>query len=223
MRILVACECSGRVRGALRKAGHDAWSCDIKPSEDDSPFHIRGDMFKAIEKERRAGRHFRAIIAHPDCTFLSSSGLHWNTRGKREKDGRLRSEHTADAIAFVRQILALDIEYKAIENPIGCLSSQVRKPDQIIQPYQYGDDASKSTCLWLEGLPLLKPTRWIAPRIVDGKKRWANQTDSGQNRLGPSEGRAAERSRTYQGIANAIGNQWGRHLEAVEWLETLNA
>lgn len=216
MRILVACECSGRVREALRKAGHDAWSCDIKPAEDRSPFHLQGDMFAVLKKVKP----FRAIIAHPDCTYLSSSGLHWNTRGKREKDGRLRSIHTREAIAFVRRILALDIEFKVIENPIGCLSTQIRKPSQIIQPHEYGDDASKSTCLWIEGLPLLKPTKHIAPRIVDGKKRWANQTDSGQNRLGPSDGRAAERSRTYQGIADAVGSQWGRYLESVEWLET---
>lgn len=215
MRILVACECSGRVREALRRAGHDAWSCDLKPAEDGSLFHFQGDMFAFTE-----GNTFRALIAHPDCTYLCSSGLHWNTRGKVEADGRLRSEHTEDAVRFVQRILALPIEFKAIENPIGCLSTRIRKPDQIIQPHEFGDDASKGTCLWLEGLPLLRPTRHVAPRIVNGKKRWANQTDSGQNRLGPSEERAAERARTYQGIADAIGTQWGRYLEAVEWAET---
>lgn len=216
MKILVACECSGRVRQALRNAGHDAWSCDLKAAEDESPFHLKMDMFDAVGG---GSREFRAIIAHPDCTYLCSSGLHWNKRGKIEADGRPRAAHTEDALRFVRRILDLDVEFKAIENPIGCLSTRLRKPDQIIQPHQFGDDASKATCLWLEGLPLLVPTRRVAPRIIDGKRRWANQTDGGQNRLGPSDGRAAERARTYQGIADAIGLQWGRYLEAVEWLE----
>lgn len=96
-----------------------------------------------------------------------------------------------------------------MENPISIISTRIRKPDQIIQPYQFGHDASKSTCLWLNGLLPLRPTKWVEPRIVDGKKRWANQTDSGQNRLGPSEQRAALRAVTYQGIADAMAEQWG--------------
>lgn len=218
MKILVACECSGRVREALRKAGHDAWSCDLKPAEDGSPFHLQGDMFAIVEREK-----FRALIAHPDCTYLCSSGLHWNARGKVEPDGRPRSAHTEDAVRSVKRILALPIPFKAIENPVGCLSTRIRKPDQIIQPYWFGDDASKATCLWLERLPLLQPTNYVVPRIVDGKKRWANQTDSGQNRLGPSEERAAERARTYQGVADAIGDQWGSFLAEIESIEQLRA
>ena len=171
MRIIVACECSGRTREALRKAGHDAWSCDLKPAEDGSPFHLQGDMFDTLKKQSP----FRAIIAHPDCTYLCSSGLHWNTRGKIESDGRPRAAHTEDAIRFVRRILSLPIEFKAIENPIGCLSSRIRKPDQIIQPWQFGDDASKATCLWVEGLPLLRPTRMIPP--YRGREETLGQSD----------------------------------------------
>lgn len=98
----------------------------------------------------------------------------------------------------------------ALENPVGCISTRIRKPTQIIQPYQFGDDASKKTCLWLRNLPPLTPTKYIPPRMVNGKPRWANQTDSGQNKLGPSEDRWKERSRTYQGIADAMATQWGR-------------
>lgn len=100
----------------------------------------------------------------------------------------------------------------AMENPIGCLSTKYRKPDQIIQPYNFGDNASKSTCLWLKGLPLLEKTKFIEPRMINGKPRWANQTDSGQNNLGPSEDRWKERSKTYQGIADAMAIQWGGNI-----------
>lgn len=143
------------------------------------------------------------LIAHPPCTYLCSSGLHWNNKvsGRQEK--------TEEALVFVRALLDAPVEKIALENPIGCISSQIRKPDQIIQPWQFGHDASKATCLWLKGLPLLKPTKIIEPRIVNGKQRWANQTDSGQNKLGPSKNRWKERSRTYQGIANAMAEQWG--------------
>ncbi len=115
---------------------------------------------------------------------------------------------TDDAVEFVRLLIEAPIDRICVENPIGVLSSRLRKPDQIIQPWQYGHDASKATCLWLKGLPKLKATRLVEPRIVDGKKRWANQTDSGQNRLGPSKDRWAIRSETYAGIAQAMAAQW---------------
>lgn len=105
--------------------------------------------------------------------------------------------------------MGADIEKIVIENPISCISSRIRKPDQIIQPWQFGEDASKATCLWLKGLPPLVPTSLVEPRMVEGKPRWGNQTDSGQNKLGPSEDRWKERSRTFQGIANAFADQWG--------------
>jgi hypothetical protein len=112
--------------------------------------------------------------------------------------------------------MGADCPHIAIENPIGCISTRIRKPDQIVQPYEYGDDASKATCLWLKNLPLLRPTAYVPPRIVNGKKRWGNQTDSGQNRIGPSEDRHTVRSQTYQGIAAAMAEQWGTFLQQLD-------
>jgi len=143
------------------------------------------------------------MIAHPPCTYLSVSGMHWTTRGLR--DPKL----TEDALAFVQMLMDAPIDRVVIENPISVISSRIRKPDQIIQPWMFGHDASKATCLWLKGLPLLTPTIQVEPRIVNGRKRWGNQTDSGQNRLGPSDDRWKIRSATFSGIAQAMANQWG--------------
>jgi hypothetical protein len=196
MRVLVACEYSGRVRDAFAARGHDAMSCDLLPTDVPGK-HYQGDIFDVIHDG------WDLMIAHPPCTYLCSSGLHWNKR----IDGR--QTLTDEALEFVRRLLDAPVERIALENPIGCISSQIRKPDQTIQPYQFGHDASKSTCLWLKNLPALTPTELIAPRIVAGKKRWANQTDSGQNRLPPSADRWKIRSETYQGIAAAMAAQWG--------------
>jgi hypothetical protein len=198
MRVLVACEFSGVVREAFRKRGHEAVSCDLLPAEDNSPHHIQGDVLPVLLE----GWDLR--IAHPPCTYLCSSGLHWNKR----RPGR--AEKTEEALQFVRELLNAPIERIALENPIGCISSRIRKPDQIIQPFLFGHDASKATCLWLKNLPGLANTTFIEPRIINGKKRWANMTDSGQNKLGPSDTRWAERSRTYEGIAEAMAEQWGK-------------
>lgn len=163
------------------------------------------------------------MIAHPPCTYLSVSGLHWNKRTAG------RQELTEEALAFVQKLIDAPIEHIAIENPVSCISTRIRKPDQIIQPYNFGQDASKQTCLWLKNLPRLKSTEKVEPHygcqcgnrwpIADGsqcqrcnainsKKVWANQTPSGQNKLGPSPTRPAERSKTYQGIADAMASQW---------------
>jgi hypothetical protein len=146
------------------------------------------------------------LIAHPPCTFLCSSGMHWTTRGLRPV------EKTLDAIKFAEMLWDAPIPKICIENPVGCLStkSKLGKTYQTIQPYEFGDDASKKTCLWLKGLPPLVPTQFIPGRMVNGKMRWSNQTDSGQNRLGPSDKRSNERARTYPGIAKAMADQWGR-------------
>ncbi len=197
MKILIACEYSGKVREAFRKLGHDAWSCDLLPADDASPYHIQGDVLEVLDQG------WDLMVAFPPCTYLCSSGLHWNKR----RPGR--AEKTEDALAFVQALMDAPIPRIAIENPVGCISTRIRKPSQYVQPHQFGDDASKKTGLWLKGLPLLKPTGHVPPRIVDGKKRWANQTDSGQNRLGPSEDRWKVRSQTYQGIADAMAKQWG--------------
>jgi hypothetical protein len=196
MKILVACEYSGAVRDAFIKAGHDATSCDLLPTDVPGP-HYQGDVFDIIDQG------WDMMIAHPPCTYLCSSGLHWNKRvpGREQK--------TVDALEFVRKLLDCNIQRIALENPIGCISKRIRKPDQIIHPYEFGDDASKATCLWLKNLPILFQTKYVQPRIINGKPRWSNQTDSGQNKLTPSDDRWKERSKTYQGIADAMANQWG--------------
>ena len=170
-------------------------SCDLRPSEQPGPHH-QGDVRELL------GQEWDLLIAHPPCTYLSVSGMHWTTRGLR--DPKL----TEDALDFVRLFMNAPIERIAIENPVSVISSRIRKPDQIIQPYQFGHDASKKTCLWLKGLPLLKPTQMVEPRIVNGKQRWGNQTDSGQNKLPPSKDRWKLRSKTYEGIADAMAAQW---------------
>lgn len=128
--------------------------------------------------------------------------MHWTKRGLRDP------QLTEDALAFVRLLLDAPISRIAIENPVSVISSRIRKPDQIVQPWQFGHDASKTTCLWLKGLPTLTPTKMVEPRVINGRKRWGNQTDSGQNRLGPSPDRWKIRSATFQGIAQAMAQQW---------------
>ena len=197
MKILVACEYSGTVRDAFIRAGHEAMSCDLLPTDAPGP-HYQGSVLDILSNG------WDLMIAHPPCTYLCSSGLHWNKRRPE------RAQQTEDALLFVRQLLDAPIPMIALENPIGCISTRIRKPDQTIQPWQYGHDASKATCLWLKGLPLLRPTDFVAPRVVNGKSRWGNQTDSGQNKLPPSADRWKIRSETYQGIADAMANQWSK-------------
>lgn len=200
MRAIVGCEFSGVVRRALRARGVDAWSCDLLPAADGSPHHIQGDVLEHI------GGGWDLGIFHPPCTYLCSSGLHWNHR----RPGRAML--TEQAEEFAMALWNAPIPMVALENPIGRLSKTLGDPGQIIQPWQFGADASKATCLWLRGLPPLIPTEFIAPRVVlHGAKfvmRWSNQTDSGQNNLPPSEDRWAQRSETYSGIAEAMASQW---------------
>ena len=195
LSILVACESSGAVRDALTALGHTAMSCDLLPTETPG-WHYRGDVREVLDD------YWDLMIAHPPCTYLSSSGMHWTTRGLR--DPKL----TEDALDFVRLLLDAPIPKIAIENPVGVISTQIRPADQYVQPYQFGDDASKKTGLWLKGLPILVPTKLIPPRLINGKSRWGNQTDSGQNKLGPSDDRWKERSKTYPGLAAAMALQW---------------
>lgn len=201
MRVLIACEHSGIVRDAFLDRGHDALSADLLPDEEGSPYHYQGDCFDLIEDQE-----FDLLIAHPPCTYLCSSGMHWTTRGLRDP------QLTTEAIRFAERLWAAPIPMICIENPIGALStrSKLGRSSQIIQPHQFGEDASKATCLWLKNLPPLDPTGFVKPRIIDGKKRWANQTDSGQNKLAPSKDRWALRSKTYPGIADAMADQWGK-------------
>ena len=196
MRVLVACEYSGVVRDAFIGGGHEAMSCDIIPTDVPGP-HYQGSVLDILDQG------WDLMIAHPPCTYLSVSGMHWTTRGLR--DPKL----TEDALNFVGILFNAPIKKIALENPVSVISSRIRKPDQIIQPYEYGHDASKKTCLWLKGLPKLLPTNFIEPRLINGKKVWGNQTDSGQNKLAPSKDRWKIRSKTYQGIADAMADQWG--------------
>ena len=195
MRVLVACESSGVVRDAFSARGHFAMSCDLLSAERPGPHH-QGDVRELLDQE------WDLLIAHPPCTYLSVSGMHWTTRGLR--DPKL----TEEALDFVRLFMDAPIKRIAIENPVSIISSRIRKPDQIIQPYQFGHDASKKTCLWLKNLPPLRPTSFVEPRVVNGRPRWDNQTDNGQNKLPPSKDRWRLRSRTSEGIAWAMASQW---------------
>ena len=195
MRVLIVCESSGTVREAFRALGHDAWSCDLLPADDGSPYHYQADARDVLDES------WDMAGMHPPCTFLGVSGIHWNNRGRGW-------ERTEQALAFVRWLMSHNLPWY-LENPVSVISTRIRKPDQTIQPYEFGEDASKRTCLWLNHLPKLTATKYVAPRIVDGKPRWANQTDSGQNKLAPSANRWKERSKTYPGIAAAMAEQWG--------------
>lgn len=189
MRVLVACEYSGIVRDAFIAMGHDAMSCDLLPTERAGP-HYRGDVFDII------GDGFDLMIAHPPCTHLAVSGARHFAR-------KVASGEQQEAIQFVRNLLAAPINRICLENPISIISSKIRKPDQIIQPWQYGHGETKATCLWLKSLPRLVPTN-----IVDGR-------EARIHKMAPSPDRWKDRSRTYPGIASAMADQWGQELRAM--------
>jgi hypothetical protein len=192
MKVLIACERFGEVRDAFRKRGHDAWSCDIVEDIKGSPYHFKKDVRIILE------RTWDLVIAFPDCTHLAVSGARYFA--EKRSDGR--QQHAIDFFMLFTRIACR----WAIENPVGIMSTVYRKPDQIIQPYQFGHPESKKTCLWLSGLPLLKPTVEL---VKPASGHWENQTTSGQNRLGPSPERAMLRAKTYTGIAKAMARQWG--------------
>lgn len=196
MKVLVACEYSGIVRNEFQKLGHDAWSCDLLPTEIPGK-HYQGYLEDFINIESA----WDLIIAHPPCDHLAVSGARWFE--EKRKDGRQEK-----AIAFFMMIANIDCPKICIENPVGIMSSLWRKPDQIIQPYQFGHEATKTTCLWLKNLPLLKPTN-----IVSKGER--HVTKSGRSlpkwyNLPPSDTRWKDRSRTFFGIAQAMADQWGK-------------
>lgn len=182
--VLIACEFSGVVRRAFRSRGHNAWSCDILPAEDSSEFHFCGDVlgFPLVEME------WDLMIAHPPCTYLASSGARW---------WKGREEEQLKALGFVHQLMNSRVPRVCIENPVGKISSHFRKPNQIIQPWQFGHGEVKTTCLWLKNLPPLQPTAIVAGRE---QKCWKQP---------PHVDRWKRRSRTYVGIAEAMALQWG--------------
>jgi len=182
MKVLVACEFSGIVRDAFRKLGHEAWSCDWLPPENLSPFHLQNDVLKIL------GDDWDMIIAFPPCTHLCVSGARWFKNKQAEQ---------REAIGFFMALVNAPCSRIAIENPIGIMSTHYRKPDQIIQPWQFGHGETKATCLWLKGLPKLVPTN-----IVDGR-------EARIHKMAPSVNRWKDRSRTFQGIADAMADQWG--------------
>ena len=184
MKVLVACEYSGTVRDAFICQGHYAMSCDLLPTDQPGP-HYQGSVLDILEDG------WDLMVAHPPCTYLCSSGLHWNKRRPE------RAKQTEDALWFVSALLSAPIPRIALENPIGCISTRIRKPDQTVQPWQYGHGEVKATCLWLKALPKLTPTH-----IVEGRepRMW---------KLPPSADRWKLRSTTYKGIAEAMAKQWG--------------
>jgi hypothetical protein len=185
-RVLVACEFSGTVRRAFRVLGHDAWSCDLLPAEDSSPYHFQSDACLIAH-----GKPWDLMIAHPPCTHLAVSGARWF------KD---KLQEQIEALTFVRRLLEAPITHIALENPISIISSRIRKPDQIIQPWQFGHGETKATCLWLKNLPSLMPTE-----VVEGR-------EARIHRMPPGPDRWKERSRTFEGIAKAMAKQWGAHV-----------
>lgn len=195
MKVLIACEYSGIVRDAFAAKGHDAWSCDILPTESPGN-HFQGDVLEHLDKG------WDIMIAHPPCTHLAVSGARWFTEGK--KPWSLQEE----ALDFVRKLLDAPINKIALENPVSVISTKIKKPNQIIQPFQYGHDVTKKTCLWLKNLPNLKPTKIVEPDVVlvNGKKMSRMHYESFKL---PSKERSKVRSKFYTGIAEAMADQWG--------------
>ncbi len=194
MKVLVACEYSGIVRDAFTKVGHEATSCDILPTESEGK-HYQGDVLDILDDG------WDLMIAHPPCTHLAVSGARWFVNKQKEQQ---------EALAFVKQLLNAPIKRIALENPVSVISSKIRKPDQIIQPYQFGHQAQKTTCLWLKNLPLLQPTKIVSKgefvTFKSGKKhpKWYAEA----YKLSKHE-RMKVRSKTFTGIADAMANQWG--------------
>lgn len=202
MKVLVACEFSGTVREAFAKLGHDAWSCDLEPTSIPGQ-HYQGDIFDIINNG------WDLMIAHPPCTFLTVTGNKWF---KPEYANRFPTRHQdrIDAIEFFMKLVNAPIDKIAIENPIGIMSTTYQKPSQIIHPWQFGHEASKSTCLWLKNLSLLKPTNIVSKgefvTYKSGKRMTKWYADAAS--LSPKE-RAKVRNKTFQGIADAMAEQWG--------------
>jgi site-specific DNA-cytosine methylase len=194
-RVLVACEYSGRVRDAFTRAGHDAMSCDLLPTEAPGP-HYQGDVRDVL------GGGWDLLVAHPPCTHLAVSGARW-FHEKREQQ--------AEALDFVRLLLDAPIPRIALENPVSIISTRIRKPDQTIQPWQFGEPQFKATCLWLKGLPKLRPTNVLTPpaKGTEEYKQW-----SAVHRAPPGPDRWRERSRTFQGVAEAMAQQFSKSMEA---------
>jgi len=206
MKILIACEESQRVCEAFRKKGHESYSCDILPCSGGHPeWHIQGDVLEHLNE------NWDMMIAHPPCTYLSNAGIGWFNEEKYGDKARLRKENRLEAFEFVMKLANAPIEKIVIENPVGWLNSHYKKPTQIIQPYYFGDEESKRTCLWIKGLEPLKPTKIVKPKIYAYYKRGKKKGKPiyGNDYMKFSEDRGMIRSKTFQGIADAMADQWG--------------
>ncbi len=197
MKVLVACEYSGIVRDAFSKKGHDAWSCDILPTENPGN-HIKGDVLEHLDKG------WDLMIAHPPCTHLSVSGARWFTEGKKPWSLQI------EALDFVKKLLDAPINKIALENPISVISSKIKKPTQIIQPYQFGHKVRKTTCLWLNNLPKLKATKIVEPEIIKAKNGKTFSKFHWETWRLNKKDRGKARSRFFEGIAEAMADQWGK-------------
>lgn len=195
--MLVACEYSGRVREAFRALGHDAWSCDLLEAEDGSEFHIQGDVLTVLHDG------WDLLVGHPPCTHLAISGARWFPE-------KIASGEQQEGIDFFMALARAPIPRIAIENPVCIMSSVWREPDQVIHPWEHGHGETKATCLWLKGLPPLMPTK-----IVSGREPRVH-------RMSPGPDRWKERSRTYEGIAAAMAQQWSNYTDLVTQMEAEN-
>lgn len=193
MKVLVACEYSGRVREAFRRRGHEAWSCDLLESEDASPFHIQGDVSKLL------GEGWDLMVSHPPCTYLTRAGARWWSDRKHLQE---------EALQFARLLLGADIPRIALENPPGAIGTRIRPADQYIQPWEFGHPENKMTGLWLKGLPRLAPTKDVKAEMLALPAKERNRI----HYAAPGPNRWKERSRTYEGIAEAMADQWGGAL-----------
>ena len=222
-RILIACEESQATTKAFRKLGHEAFSCDLLPCSGGHPeWHFQEDIFEVIKREPK----FDLMVAHPPCTYLTGSGVQWLSHpedkhlpfGERRPNPKYpnRRQDMLDSVEFVKALYNSDIEHVAIENPVGLLSSRWQKPNQIVQPYMFGDEATKTTCLWLKNLPLLQPTNIVGKgeRTVfsSGKSHPKWYADALKNAKTKEE-RQTLRSKTFPGMAEAFATQWGNFLK----------
>lgn len=202
MKVLVGCEESGVVRDAFRKLGHDAWSCDILPCSGDPTYHLQMDVFEAIKLKQ-----WDLAIFHPPCTYLTTTGNKWMKPEFKERFPD-REQQRKDAIKFFIDLYNVDIPMIAIENPVGVMSSEFRKPDQYVHPYYFGDPHSKKTGLWLKNLPLLVPTDIVEPQFYIYKNGGKDPIWHVETMKLPPDERSRVRSKTFQGFADAMANQW---------------
>jgi site-specific DNA-cytosine methylase len=207
VKVLVGCEFSQVVTKAFRDRGHEAYSCDLLPTEGNPDWHIQGDVFEAIKQVQP-----ELGIFHPPCTYLTLAGNRWFLPKYKERYPK-REQQRLEAIEFVKQLASANIKRIAIENPLGVLSTCWREPTQIIQPYWFGDAQRKTTCLWLKNLPHLKATKLVKPKLIlckDGK--WYSEYHVKTFNMN-GKVRGHERSRTFPGLANAMADQWGNYKE----------